>query len=247
MHRHNGNHWGGRTDEASHTSVVGILLYYYLSTNERAFDVAQEVGQYFLKEPFTYAGHPFVAPNRALANALWGDVLLYQATWDERYKKEADRIIKIFLKGQQADGSFLENYNPILHTWSGEKHEIYMAWYLVGALINYHELTGDDAVKEMFLKLVRYLAPREYSGSEILHGLAYAYLISKDPFFVNAAEANLKNLVVQQKLSQDSLMSGLIYAKPIYHRPMVFLSTVPYVFGALEEKFLEQENARRTA
>jgi len=239
MHRHNGDHWGDRTDEASHTSVVGILLYYYLTGNERAFDVAKEVGEYFLTEPFTYIGHPHVAPNRAMSNALWGDVLLYQATGDERYKKAADKLIKIFLKGQQPDGSFLENYNPILKTWAGTKHELYMGGYLVGALISYHELTGDEAVKEMFLRLVRYLAPTEYTGPTILNGLAYAYLVTRDPFFIRSAEENLQKLLANQFSSENSLEDGLVYRKIIYHRPMAILSTTPYAFGALEENFQE--------
>ncbi len=240
MHRHSGDHWGGRTDEASHTSVVGILLYYYLTANERALDVAKEIGEYFLTEPFTYIDRPDVAPNRAMANALWGDVLLYQLTWDERYKKAAEKLVKIFLKGQQADGSFLENYNPLLGTWNGEKHELYMSGYLVGALIAYHELTQDQEVKEMFLRLVRYLAPTEFSGPVILHGIAYAYLITKDPYFITMAEENMKKIISNtQMYSQDPFMNGLVYEKPIYHRPMAFLSTVPYVFGAFEEYFRE--------
>ena len=184
-----------------------------------------------------------MAPNRAMSNALWGDVLLYQLTWDERYKKAADKIVKIFLKGQQSDGSFLENYNPILGTWSGEKHELYMKGYLVGALIAYHELTQDSAVKEMFLRLVRYLTPLEFGGPESLNGIAYAYLITHDPFFIQAADAKLKVVMDHQQVSQDLMMDGLIYEKPIYHRPMAFLSTVPYVFGALEEHFSREEQS----
>lgn len=240
MHRHNGDPWAGENDEASHTNVLGILLYYYLTGNERALDVVKEVGEYFLTEPFTYVGHPDIAPHRAMANALWGDVLLYQLTWDDRYKKAADKIIKIYLKGQQPDGSFLENYNPILKTWSGSKQELYMTGYLVGALMSYHELTQDDDVKDMLLKLVRYLVPSEFGGPAISHGIAYAYLITKDPFFIAAAEDNLKKLMDHQVFSADPLMDGTIYDKPIYHRPMTFLPTVPYVFGALEEHFAKE-------
>ncbi|MBI4358116.1 MAG: glycoside hydrolase family 127 protein [Candidatus Omnitrophica bacterium] len=245
MHRHSGDHWSGRTDEASHTNVLGLLIYYYLTGNERAFDVVKEVGEYFLREPFTYVDRPDLAPNRAMANALWGDVLLYQATWEDRYKKAAEKIIKIFLKGQQPDGSFLENYNALTRTWAGAKHELYMGGYIVGAFMAYHELTQDEAVKEMFLKLVRYLAPLEFTGPTILHGIGYAYLITQDPFFIYAAEENLKRLMDHQQFSRDPLLDGLIYDKPIYHRPMAMLSTVPYVFGALEEHFARQnENLR---
>ncbi|MBI1977731.1 MAG: hypothetical protein HYS55_03155 [Candidatus Omnitrophica bacterium] len=115
-----------------------------------------------------------------------------------------------------------------------------MAGYLVGALISYHELTQDEEVKEMFLRLVRYLAPLPYSGPTILHGLAYAYLTTHDPFFIEVSERNLKGLLDHQQFSQDPIMDGLIYEKPIYHRPMAFLSTVPYVFGAFDEEMLKK-------
>ncbi len=241
MHRHSGDHWGGRTDEASHTNVAGILLYYYLTGNERAFDVAKEIGHYFLTEPFSYIDRPDVVPNRSMANALWGDVLLYQATWDDQYKKAADKIVKIILKGQESDGSFLENYNGLLKKWEGAKHELYMGGYMTWALMSYHELTQDEAVKESFLKLVRYLTPTEYTGPTILQAISYAYLITKDPFFITAAEQNLKVIMNNQQFSQDPLLDGLIYDKPIYHRPMAFLSTVPYVFGAFEEYYADQQ------
>ncbi len=116
-----------------------------------------------------------------------------------------------------------------------------MGGYVVGALMSYHELTQDEAVKETFLRLVRYLAPTEYTGPTILHGIAYAYLITHDPFFIATAEENLKRLLSHQQFSQDPRIDGLIYEKPIYHRPMAFLSTVPYVFGALEEHFVKEE------
>ncbi len=247
MHRHNGDHWGGRSDEASHTNLNGILLYYYLTGDERAWDVAREIGEFFLKERFTYAGHPDIAPHRGLANALWGDVLMFEATGDERYKNAADKLIEIFLKGQQPDGSFLENYNPQKDSWSGEKEELFMSWYDVGAFISYHELTQDVAVKEMLLKLVRYLAKSESSGPVILHGLAYAYLISHDAELIKLAENYLAVILKNQINSENPVLDGLIYDKPIYHRPNIYLYTVPYVFGALEEAYIQERKAAAAA
>jgi len=210
MHRHNGQHWGGRSDEASHTSVIGILLYYYLTGDERALDVAKEIGEFFLKESFTYAGHPYIAPSRGLANALWGDVWLYQTTGDERYKKAADKLINLFLKGQQTDGSFLENYNPLIKTWHGEKHQLYMTDHIVGALISYHQLTQDPEVLQALLKLVRYLAQHEYSATKILHGFAYAYQITKDPLYLAHAEQNLKIILRHQHHTRYPIVAAPI-------------------------------------
>ena len=237
MHRHNADHWGDRNEETSHTNVVGLLLYYYMTGDERAFEVAQEVGEFYLARPYTYAEHPDIAPQRSLANALWGDVALFHATGDTRYKRAADELIDIFLAGQNPDGSIPETYNPQTSKWTGGLHELYMSWYTVSALVSYHELTQDETVKEMLLKLVRYLAPREYPGPSILHGIAYSYLITKDPQFIQMAEMNLERLFKNKVKDPDPMIDGQIYRKPIYHRPNIFLSTVPYVFGALEEHF----------
>lgn len=242
MHRHSANHWSGRTDESSHTSVVGLLHYYHLTGDERARDVIHEIGEFFLREPFTYIGHPDIAPHRAMANALWGDVLLYEFTGNEKFKKAADKIIEIYLQGQEPDGSFLENYNPQEGTWSGEKHLPYMEGYALGAFMAYHELTQDEEVKAMLLKFIHFLEPQEFSGPAILHGLSYAYLITHDTNYLARAERKLQFILSHQQSSSDPLQDGLIYNKPIYHRPMTFLSTVPYIFGALEEGFAEYGN-----
>ncbi|HTL48445.1 MAG TPA: hypothetical protein VL688_10355 [Verrucomicrobiae bacterium] len=244
MHRHSGDHWSGRSDEASHTNVAGLLLYYYLSGDERVLEVSKEVGEFFLKEKFTYTGHPDMAPQRAMANALWGSVMLYDATGDDRYKKLADKLIGIFLKGQQPDGSFLENYNPKDGTWSGEKHEMYMSWYDVSAFIAYHQLTQDKPVADMLIKLMNYLTPKEYSGSAILHGIAYVYFLTHDPKWAEAADHYVEFLMKNQRRSTDPHLDGLVFEKPIYHRPNIFLSTVPYVFEAFEED-MQMRRSRR--
>lgn len=244
MHASNGDHWGGRSDQPGYSSVFGILLYYYLTGDERAWESVQETGEFYLRERFTYVDQPDTAPGRGLANALWGSVLLYQVRWDERYKNLADKLIEIFLRGQKEDGSFPENYHPKKGVWSGEPNSEWAARYHLGAFIAYHEMTQDPAVKDMILKLVRYLGSREDAGTEVLHGLAYAYLISKDPAFIDQAEKNLDLLTQSQRDSDNPLTDGMIFDKPAYHQPNVLLYTVPYVFGAFEEYFAEEQKKK---
>lgn len=236
MHRHNGNHWGGENDEASHTNVYGILLYYYLTGYERAFDVAKEIGEYFITQPITYAGHPDIAPNRAMGNAVWGDVQMYQATWDERYKKAADQLMEIYLAGQNSDGSFYENFDPVSASWNGKKHEIFMAYYAVPAFIAYHELTQDPQVYKALQGATLYLYSLSKEGHpSIVNGLSYLYLTSGDPNYLNMIDDTLNYFLAQQQHSGDSIMDGMIFKKPIYHRPVIFLYTMPFAFAALEE------------
>lgn len=245
MHRHNADHWGGRSDEASHTNIAGLALYYQMTGDERAMDVLDETGRFYLSQPYTYIGHPDLAPHRAMANALQGDVILYHLTGNEEYKKAADDLIEIFLKGQQEDGSFLDNFNPLDSLWSGRPNELFMGLYDLKAFMDYYELTQDPRVAAMILKATAYLAPSQYMGPQILHAMAFSYFLSRDPWFITMAE---KQMAVIQKARQNSpnpMLNGLIWNKPVYHRPMAFLSSVPYVFGALEVHFDEMKMRRR--
>ncbi len=241
MHRHNGNHWGDRNELSDHTNIYGILLYYYLTGYERALDVAKEAGSFFLKNKFTYTGHPDIAPHRAFANALWGMVQLYQATWDETYKKSADRIMEIYLKGQNADGSFFENYNPMTGEWSGEKHQLYMSNYAVPAIMAYHELTQDKEVLSALEKATHFLAGSGKDAvTNVINALAYLYLVTGNAEYVQIAEEGMKYLLSQQQVSSDPLWDGIVYKKLIYHRPNSYLYGIPWVFAALEENFEKQ-------
>ena len=235
MHRHNGNHWGDRNEEATHTNIYGILLYYYLTGYERAFDVVKESGSFFLKNPVTYTRHPDIAPHRALANVVWGNVSLYQATWDERYKAGADQIMEIYLAGQNSDGSYFETYDPMTGKWSGEKHMLYMAYYATRAFIAYHELTQDAEVLNALDKMIQFVDKDIELSPSILNGTAYLYLLKRNPEYIAMAEKELKVFIQNQQHSKESIMDGLIFKKPIYHRPNVFLYSVPFVFAALEE------------
>ncbi|MBI4430107.1 MAG: glycoside hydrolase family 127 protein [Candidatus Omnitrophica bacterium] len=237
MHRHNGNHWGDRNEETTHTNVYGILLYYYLTGYERAFDVAKEVGGFFLQNRHTYTGHPDAAPHRGFANALWGDVLLYQATWDERFKQAADRLMEVYLKGQKEDGSYLEWYSPMTGEWYGEVHNLYMAYYAIRAFIAYHELTQDKEVLEALEKMARYVQHNKELSPSVINAMAYLYLSTHNEEFIRMAEQSFQHLINQQQTSSDSLIDGIIYKKLIYHRPNVYLFSVPWIFAAFEESF----------
>jgi hypothetical protein len=233
MHESNGDHWGGFSEDASYTNLVGILNYYFITGNERALDVAREIGEFYLSQPFLSTKHRTRVPHRALANTLWGEVLLYEATGDARYKQAADKIIEIYLQGQQPDGSFLEFFEPFEEKWSGKKNRFYMSAYAVGAFISYHRLTQDKDVETMLLKLVDYLgamSERQY----ILHGFAYAYFLTKNAKYIDLAERGLNDLRSTQQFSSDPMLDGMIDKKPTYHQVSLLLYAVPYAFEALE-------------
>ncbi len=240
MHRHSGDHWGGRNEEASHTNLNGILLYYYITGNDRALDVAKEVGEFFLKHPITYFRHPDIAPHRGMANILWGEVALYEATQDERYKKDADFWADMFFQGQNRNGSFNENYNPRDKRWDGDPHLGYMNEYTLPALIDYHKLTGNKAIGETIVRLVHYLAKAD-EYKPIFAGLAYSYFLTADKKDLEIMEKRLESMLASQRQQDDPLWNGMIYQKLYFERVVEFLYFTPYAFEAL----LSGQNAQK--
>lgn len=232
MHRHSGDHWGGRNEEASHTNLNGILFYYYITGNDRALDVAKEIGEFFLKHPVTYFKHPDIAPHRGMANILMGEVALYEATGDERLKKDADYWADLFFQGQNRNGSFNENYNPRDKRWDGDPHLGYMNEYTVPALIDYHKLTGNKAIGETIAKVVHYLAKTD-EYKPIFAGLAYSYFLTADNKDLEIMEKRLESMVASQRQQDDPLWNGMIYQKLYFERVVEFLYFTPYAFDAL--------------
>ncbi len=233
MHRHSAYHWSGRNDEADHTNVTGILMYYYLTGYERAFDVAKEVGNFFLQDPVTYTQHPDMAPSRALGNLMWGDVLLYQATGDARYREAADRWAKVLIEGQRPDGTWLETYNPRDRVWGGRVKNNYIVFYILQSLMAYHRLTGDEVAAQAIVRGTEAMMAREQER-QLFDALAYSYLLTGQRRFLDDGQRRLGEHIKAQRVGGDPLYDGMIYQKAIYERVAPVLYQVPYLLGAMD-------------
>ena len=232
MHRHNGNHWGDRNEETSHTNIFGLMLYYYITGNERARDVLDEVGSFFLKERIVYFRHPDVAPQRSLANVLWGDVSLYELTNDERYKKQADKLANIFYQGQHSNGSWPDSYNPVEKRWDGDSAIMHMVSYTLPALIDYHKLTRNKAIKECILKGTEYLIKNDDLGHQF-DSIAYSFWLTGEAKYQYEGQKRLEHLIAHQNSGNDPIMEGMIYGKAYYLRVVDFLFRTPFIYGVL--------------
>ena len=230
MHRHNANHWGGRNEETSHTNIAGLALYYYLTGSWRTLDVLQEVGQFLAREPITYSQHPDIAPQRSIANLIWGEVTLYEVTGDRQHLERAGKWVNRFIESQGADGSWLETYDPTSRTWRGKPVNLYMSQYTLPALIAYHRATGDRRTAEAIVKGTDYLMTKEIY-LPFFHALAYAYELTGDLRYKRVAAERLKIIAESQRLGDDPLQRGMVFQKPIYHRPNMFLYSLPYGLG----------------
>ncbi|MDP3789083.1 MAG: glycoside hydrolase family 127 protein, partial [Candidatus Omnitrophota bacterium] len=234
MHRHNGNHWGDRSEEASHTNVFGILLYYHMTGDPRALDVIGEIGQFFLSERITYFRHPDIAPQRTLANILWGDVQLYEFTGDEKYKKAADKWAQVFFEGQKSDGAWAENYNPVKKRWEGGPHMMYIQQYTVPAMIAYHQLTGNKAIAKCIANVTDFIIDNATYNS-YCDALAYSYWLTGDGMYSSKIAERMGFIAKHQNRSADPIWDGMIYQKAYYARPDEFLYNVCYGFEVLQE------------
>ena len=230
MHRHNANHWGDRAEEASHTHVLGFLLYYYLTGYERAFDVAKEVGSFCLRDPVTYTRHPEIAPQRAIANVLWNDTLLYEATLNRQYKKGADRWADVLVRGQKGAGGWGEDYDPRSDRWSENVDLRFMALHTLPALIVYHQLTGDSRVKEAILRGTVYLIENE-KYFPFFDALAYCYEVTGDARYLAEAQRRLGMQVNAQIHSENPVWNGCLFGKATYDHVPPLVYGVPYLLG----------------
>jgi hypothetical protein len=234
MHRHNGNHWGGENAETTHTNITGLVFYYYITGDPRTKDVIEEVGSFFLKERIYYFRHPDIVAQRAIANVLWGEVLLYELTQDERYKKAADKWVNLLYLGQRHNGSWLENYNPVKNRWEGSPATGFMRAYTVPALIEYHKLTGNKAIGECIVKVADMLMNEEYSSD--FDATAYSYWLTGEKKYLEGIKNRLDVALKHQRQSDDPIWNGMVYQKPYYTRVSEFLYQMPYAFEVLADE-----------
>ena len=235
MHRHNANHWGGRNEETSHTNIAGLALYYYITGDERAHDVINEVGSFLLKEKITYFGHPDIAPQRNIANVLWGDVVLYEITTDERYKEEADKWANLLYSGQGYDGTWSEQYNPVKERWEGKPNMSFAKGYTIPALIEYHKLTGNKAIADSIIKAADFIMDNDEYGV-YFPATAYSYWLTKDKKYLENIKNRVKFAINHQRRNDDPLWNGMIYQKAYYARVMEYLYDVPFAFEVLDNE-----------
>jgi hypothetical protein len=142
-HRHQVLHWGDVVCPA-HTFIEGHLLYYYVSGDRRALDVAKEAGEFF------FCAHRG-SLTRGMANALRAFALLYDATGDGEYLEAAREVLEVILRGQLPEGGWSGSYDIGKDQWATSFNP-WMSSYIMHGLHLYHVTAGDDRVKAAFLK-----------------------------------------------------------------------------------------------
>ena len=106
--RHSMDHFG---DEpcASHTFIDNWMDYYYLSGDERAFEVLCEAGEFFLR--YRWSEDPrYSFSLRSIGNVLRGLIYLYELTAEDRFIRRAEEVYDAIARGQSEDGSWHKRF-----------------------------------------------------------------------------------------------------------------------------------------
>ena len=107
MHYHNAHHWSGGPSP-SHTLLGGLLLHYYFTGNRRLLDVAGETGEWLVRaqEPCGIISNRGGVLHREFTAPLVCAFQIYEATWDERFGRLAQRSLAWLLRTQETPGVF---------------------------------------------------------------------------------------------------------------------------------------------
>ena len=153
----------------------GLLLYYYLSGEERALEVAQTISSYISR---ARAGGRR-RDEREIGSALISLSLLFKATGERAFLNFARRYARLATSLQDStSGGFLV-------TSEVSKDEGKVGVLLEGLML-FHQTTGDEAVARCITRAARFVSEvLESRDLRSLPAIFYAYIISGDEKFLN--------------------------------------------------------------
>jgi hypothetical protein len=171
QHRHAYNHYAGGPN-IGHTWNEGLVNYYFLTGDRRAYDVALEVGEYSLGAPvgdvessfdkWTKHTNTKLRFARSAANAYRNALKCYEMTGEAQWKKEALRW----------RGHFLDNSPQYLDQQPATFH---VTTYLVRTFALDWCIFRDPAVAEELVRIARWHCDHIRRGYDE-RGLHYPYL-----------------------------------------------------------------------
>ena len=189
----------------SHAWLVTLLTYYYTTGYRRSLETAIGTADAFVR--MVDKGHTRRdREERTSGWCLTGLMAVYHATGDAKYLKSARKVIDIALERQTPEGEFPMAWSRGLVMASGPALQ---TGALLTGMKRYHEVTGEEDVKEAFLKALGfamtkgtlpegyalkytfgnglYKSRREASGCESMRmmlPLAYAYKLTGDRRYI---------------------------------------------------------------
>ena len=150
--RHNVQHWGNGVGDTRHTWNGGVIMYYYLTGNRRAYDTAINMAEMHMQRIWGYAAGEYTV-------SLWCLYYAWQLTGSERYLDEFKFRLGVVYKLRKPDGTLPEHldfdkqadYPEVDGEASGGASLAFD--YISNALIDYIADTGDAKARELLLGL----------------------------------------------------------------------------------------------
>ncbi len=201
--RAHGDDHGKAAIYPSHMWSEGLVEYYWMTGHPRALEIVRGLGDCYLR---------MVELGRSLRGDREGGwslialTAIYEATGDERYLEGCRKIVHAVQGQQREDGGWL------IKVGFRQAISPMHVCILLAGLRKVHELTGDESVRETFLKgmdwvyakgrfpdgTLRYIDHpdpafrRSRYGGDLREAFGYAYHLTGDPKYIEMGLVNNK-------------------------------------------------------
>lgn len=182
--RHSEQHWLHVL--SAHVWVQGWLADYYLAANHRGLDVAIQTADLHLRRIWGEHG----LTGRRLYLSVWNLVEVWDATKDERYRRELEERVRRMLHFQEREqgGSLVMDRYGYTHA------------YATHGLWRYLDMTGDDAVRTALVRSARRardVPPLDHTVESLLSSvstLALGYALSGERSLLDELKTRIEVL-----------------------------------------------------
>ncbi|OGV51606.1 MAG: hypothetical protein A2017_08395 [Lentisphaerae bacterium GWF2_44_16] len=235
-------HWHSGSRLFDYNTLTDFMLYYYyLTGDKKGLEAAVQWGESVKKRYNKPFGH------REGAGTTSSLIDLYQATWDEGYKKIIDKQMEYMLstqnmeeKNQNATAPKQNSDNKALSN-SELPYGAFPQWENYAPWIEkYWLLTGDEKTGQRIVAWAdAYIAGwgdscSQYGGIQV-NIPAYAYFVSKDPKYLSYGMKLMNNFISSIENSPGSLMDGFAHSGQVSLGYGYMAQRLPYLLQALSE------------
>lgn len=191
--RHNVQHWGNGVGDTRHSWNGGLMMYYYMTGNRRAHDVAIAIADMHMQRMWGAASGEYTL-------SIWAIYHAWQITGDRRYLDELDYRVGLVERFLRPDGTLPEHLDftkgadyPDVDKGCGSYLDLTID-YASNGLIDYYADTGDARVRRILLglaeRVLRDTPPKgasDYMYIDTARLMAWAYNeTGKRPFLERA-------------------------------------------------------------
>jgi len=196
--------------------------YYYLTGYRRAWDVMLEEADYYLDRDVHYDPTRRPYYGRHTGGAIRTMITLWNATWENKYLAMAQKLAELCYTFAAHEGKGLVRRDDV---------------YMNPGLVTYYQATGDERMKQLFLRCMRNLnesrPPQSDDRAYSFYGPAVAYYWTGDASYLRRSVYWMRQFQEVTNVGDDPHRRGM----PKDHWDMCYnsihLHYLPYLLGAL--------------